>query len=58
MRLSEVLREKPQGVVGLPPSATAAQASALMDVGRLQIGSRHGPTAEADCRFPQRNAVR
>jgi CBS domain-containing protein len=35
MRLSEVLREKPQGVVGLPPSATAAQASALMEAERV-----------------------
>jgi len=35
MRLSEVLREKPQRVVGLPPSATAAQASALMRAERV-----------------------
>jgi CBS domain-containing protein len=35
MRLSEVLREKPQRVVGLPPSATAAEASALMETERV-----------------------
>jgi CBS domain-containing protein len=35
MRLSEVLREKPQRVVSLPPSATAADAAALMEAERV-----------------------
>jgi CBS domain-containing protein len=35
MRLSEVLRDKPQRVVGLPPLATAAQASTLMNAERV-----------------------
>jgi CBS domain-containing protein len=32
MRLSDILRERPRRLVGLPPSATAVEAAALMKV--------------------------